>query len=219
MAEHEKSNSGQGRVMPKRDDAHMDRRRNQIIDGLLASVRKKGLASTSTQDVAAACGLSVGSMYVHFKSKEEILHAAIRRSSQRLESGEFYDQFGDPRDFLKVMERLLRYFDHLANDPIHGADLEIMLMARHDPVLRKEIEINQKARFDFIRGCAALLPGAHQLQKRDLDVFAVTVAALMADADQRALAGTDVQRPLKMAAIRQLVRNLLPAQFSAKSAA
>lgn len=204
--------------MPKRDDAHMDARRNQIIDGLLASVRKHGLANTSTQHVAAACGMSVGSIYVHFKSKDEILHAAMRRSSQRLESGEFYRQFGDPRDFLKVMERLLRYFDQLANDPIHGADLEIMLMARHDPVLRREIEINQKARFDFIRQCAALLPGAQRLQKAELDILAATVAALMSDADQRALAGLDVQRTLKMAAIRQLVKALLPAT-AAKSAA
>ena len=48
--------------MPKRDDAHMDARRNQIIDGLLTSVRTHGLANTSTQHVAAACGLSVGSI-------------------------------------------------------------------------------------------------------------------------------------------------------------
>lgn len=205
--------------MPKRDDAHMDARRNQIIDGLLTSVRTHGLANTSTQHVAAACGLSVGSIYVHFKSKDEILHAAIRRSSQRLESGEFYKQFGDPRDFLKVMERLLRHFDQLAHDPIHGADLEIMLMARHDPVLRKEIEINQKARFDFIRQCAALLPGAQVLQKADLDILAATVAALMSDADQRSLAGIDVQRKLKMAAIRQLVKTLLSASVNLKVAA
>lgn len=205
--------------MPKRDDAHMDGRRNQIIDGLLASIRKHGLANTSTQDVAAASGLSVGSIYVHFKSKDEILHAAIRRSSQRLESGEFYEQFGDPRDFLKVMERLLRYFDQLASDPIHGADLEIMLMARHDPVLRTEIEINQKARFDFIRNCASMLPGAHRLQKAELDILAATVAALMSDADQRALAGIDVQRKLKMAAIRQLVKSVSPVLANAKAAA
>lgn len=204
--------------MPKRDDAHMDARRNQIIDGLLASIRKKGLANTSTQDVAAACKLSVGSIYVHFKSKDEILHAAIRRSSQRLESGEFYEQFGDPKDFLKVMERLLRYFDQLTHDPIHGADLEIMLMARHDPVLRQEIEVNQKARFDFVRRCASLLPGAHRLQKSALDALAATIAALMSDADQRALAGIDVQRTLKMAAIRQLVKAFIP-EASAKAAA
>lgn len=196
--------------MPKRDDAHMDARRNQIIDGLLASIRKKGLSNTSTQDVAAACGLSVGSIYVHFKSKDEILYAAVRRSSQRLESGEFYSQFGDPRDFLKVMERLLRYFDQLASDPIHGADLEIMLLARHDAVLRSEIEINQKARFEFIRQCVSLLPGASRFTKRELEAFVATVVALLSDADQRALAGLDVQRPLKMAAIRQLVKSLLP---------
>lgn len=205
--------------MPKRDDAHMDARRNQIIDGLLVSVRKKGLANVSTQDVATACGLSVGSIYVHFKSKDEILHAAIRRSSQRLESGEFYGQFGNPADFLKVMERVLRYFDQLASDPIHGADLEITLMARHDPILRKEIEINQTARFDFIRKCASLIPGADRVSKADLDVLAATVAALMADADQRALAGIDVQRKLKMTAIRQLVRMMIPASISEKAAA
>ena len=197
--------------MPKRDNAHMDARRNQIIDGLLASVRENGLANTSAQHVAAACGLSVGSIYVHFKSKDEILHAAIRRSNRRLESGEFYEQFGDPKNFLKIMEKLLRYFDQLAHDPIHGADLEIMLMARHDPILRKEIEVNQKARLDFIRHCASLLPGAQGLKKAELEILVVTVAALMSDADQRSLAGIDVQRTLKMAAIRQLIKTLLPA--------
>ncbi|WP_206362966.1 TetR/AcrR family transcriptional regulator [Stenotrophobium rhamnosiphilum] len=196
----------------------MDSRRSQIIDGLLASISKKGLANTSTQDVAAACGLSVGSMYVHFKSKEEILHAAVRRSNAQLESGEFYKQFGDPKNFLKVMDGIFRYDDQLANDPTHGVVLEVMLMARHDPVLRREIEINQKARFDFIRECAALIPGAKSLRKSELDALVAAFTALLADADQRALAGIDVQRTLKMAAVRQLIKAFLPAQVSTKAA-
>lgn len=196
--------------MPKRDDAHMDARRNQIIDGLLLSIRKRGLSNTSTQDVATACGLSVGSIYVHFKSKDEILRAAVRRSSQRLESGEFYSQFGDSHDFFKVMERLLRYFDQRASDPIHGADLEIMLLARHDSVLREEIEINQNAKFGLIQKLVSRIPGADRLPKKELEAFITTVVALLSDADQRALAGIDVQRTLKMMALRQLVKSFLP---------
>lgn len=205
--------------MPKRDDAHMDARRNQIIDGMLASIRKKGLANTSTQDIAVACGLSVGSMYVHFKSKEEIIHAAVRRSNQLMESGEFYKQFGEQKNFLKIMDAIFGYIDQLANDPAQGVVLEIMLMARHDPVLRKEIEINQKARFDYVRKCAALLPGAKDLRKSDMDTLVAAVAALLADADQRALAGIDVQRTVKMAVIRQLIKAFLPVQAKSKQAA
>lgn len=205
--------------MPKRDDAHMDARRNQIVDGLLSSIRKNGLANTSTQDIAAACGLSVGSIYVHFKSKDEILLAGIRRSNQQMENGDFYKQFGDPHHFLKVMDRIFRFFDQLANDPIHMAHLEIMQMARHDPALRKEIEINQKAQFSFARRCITLLPGAASLKNSAVDALAVTVTALISDADQRALAGIDVQRNLKMAAIRQLVSALLPEAAKVKAAA
>lgn len=196
----------------------MDARRNQIIDGMLASVRKKGLANTSTQDVAAACGLSVGSMYVHFKSKEEILHAAVRRSNQVMESGEFYRQFGEPSNFLKVMDGIFRYIDQLANDPAQGVVLEVMLTARHDPVLRREIEINQRARADFVRQSTALLPGAKSLKKSEMDTLVATFSALLSDADQRALAGIDVQRVAKMAAIRQLLKVFLPEQANTKAA-
>ncbi|MES2488972.1 MAG: TetR/AcrR family transcriptional regulator [Pseudomonadota bacterium] len=203
--------------MPKRDGAHMDARRGQIIDGLLASIRKHGLANTSTQHVAAACGMSVGSIYVHFKSKEAILHATVRRANAQLESGEFYKQFGDPSNFLKIMDKILHHIGQLANDPVHGVVLEIMLMARHDPVLRKEIEINQKVRFDFVRQCIALIPGAQSLRNAELDTLATAFTALLADAEQRALAGIDVQRSLKMATIRQLITALLPASGKARA--
>ncbi|MFD2270893.1 TetR/AcrR family transcriptional regulator [Undibacterium arcticum] len=63
--------------MPKRDESHMAARRKQILDAASASINQKGIAGMSISDISAAAGLSVGAIYTHFKSKEEILAALI----------------------------------------------------------------------------------------------------------------------------------------------
>lgn len=66
--------------MPKRDAAYMLGQRNAITQAALECLLKKGLSETSMQDVAKAASVSLGTLYVHFTDKYELVLAACRAS-------------------------------------------------------------------------------------------------------------------------------------------
>lgn len=47
-------------------------KRKQILVTAMQLISKKGSAATSMQEIAEVCGMSKGSLYLHFKSKEEL---------------------------------------------------------------------------------------------------------------------------------------------------
>jgi AcrR family transcriptional regulator len=66
--------------MPKRDEAYMLGQRNALTQAAVECLLKKGLSATSMQDVAKAAGVSLGTLYVHFTDKYELVLAACRGS-------------------------------------------------------------------------------------------------------------------------------------------
>ncbi|MCL1804563.1 MAG: TetR/AcrR family transcriptional regulator [Clostridiales bacterium] len=53
-------------------------RREEIIRAALAAYGEKGIYNTRIEEVAAAAGIGKGTVYEYFRSKEELLSAAIR---------------------------------------------------------------------------------------------------------------------------------------------
>ena len=53
--------------------------RERILDTALALFNERGTAAVSTNHVAAACGISPGNLYYHFRNKEEIIRALFDR--------------------------------------------------------------------------------------------------------------------------------------------
>jgi len=61
-----------------------EERRNEILDAVDELIGKKGLDGTSTNDILKKVGIARGTLYHHFKSKEEMVNALIERYSVRL---------------------------------------------------------------------------------------------------------------------------------------
>ncbi|MFD3259545.1 TetR/AcrR family transcriptional regulator [Paenibacillus lentus] len=61
-----------------------EERRNEILDAADELFGKKGFDGTSTNDILAKVGIARGTLYHHFKSKEDIMDALIERYSARL---------------------------------------------------------------------------------------------------------------------------------------
>lgn len=109
--------------MPKRDDAHMQARRRQIMDAALRCFVRKGLAATSIADIREESGLSTGAIYLHFRNKAEIIAAV---GEQRIE-----EVAGDPglRDAASLpawAARRLQSFITPANRGAIALDLEAL---------------------------------------------------------------------------------------------
>lgn len=59
-------------------------RKNEILDVADDLFSKKGFDGTSTNDILQEVGIARGTLYHHFKSKEEIMDALMERYSERL---------------------------------------------------------------------------------------------------------------------------------------
>ncbi len=73
-------------MSPKVAPEHVAQRRRQIIDGAVACFARGGYAGTSIEDVAAECGLSVGSIYTYFPGKEQLFLALAVEQLERFDS-------------------------------------------------------------------------------------------------------------------------------------
>lgn len=61
-----------------------EERRNEILDAAEKLFGEKGFDGTSTNDILDEVGIARGTLYYHFKSKEDILDAMIERMTGRL---------------------------------------------------------------------------------------------------------------------------------------
>ncbi len=78
--------------MPALDIPHRRRRKEarpqELLDAALALFVEKGFAATRTEEVAARAGVSKGTLYLYYPSKEDLLKAVISHSlSARIAEG------------------------------------------------------------------------------------------------------------------------------------
>ncbi|GGR12492.1 TetR/AcrR family transcriptional regulator [Deinococcus ruber] len=65
--------------MPKVSGAHLEERRVQILDAAAQVFAQGGFHATSMADVIQASGLSAGSMYRYFRSKDDLIGGVVER--------------------------------------------------------------------------------------------------------------------------------------------
>lgn len=61
-----------------------EERKNEILDAANALFAQKGFDGTSTNDILEKVGIARGTLYYHFKSKEDIMDALIERFSSQM---------------------------------------------------------------------------------------------------------------------------------------
>jgi len=61
-----------------------EERRNEILDAADMLFADKGFDNTSTSDILEKVGIARGTLYYHFKSKEDILDALIKRCQEQI---------------------------------------------------------------------------------------------------------------------------------------
>ncbi|WP_028660702.1 TetR/AcrR family transcriptional regulator [Nocardioides insulae] len=60
-----------------------DTSRARLIDAAVSAFAEKGFHGTTTRDIASAAGMSPAALYVHHRSKEELLHQISKEAHQR----------------------------------------------------------------------------------------------------------------------------------------
>jgi AcrR family transcriptional regulator len=88
---------------PDRIPPQPDHRAVEILEGVRLAFAEKGFDGASMQDLARACGMSVGNFYRYFPSKAAIVAALVTRDLAEVESGfRFIIESADPMAALRA---------------------------------------------------------------------------------------------------------------------
>lgn len=111
-------------------------RPQQLLDAALALFVEKGFAATRSEQVAHRAGVSKGTLYLYYPSKEELLMAVVRENLTTLitEDSDTVDLFnGSAADLLS--ELLLTWWRRFDKSPAAGVHKIIIAEARNFPAI------------------------------------------------------------------------------------
>lgn len=89
--------------MPKRAVAYMEGQRELIANAALECLMEKGVYDTTLRDVCERVGISMGALYVHYKTRDDLFIAAFRSEPLRdvTPVSTWADYVEAPRQFLQ----------------------------------------------------------------------------------------------------------------------
>jgi AcrR family transcriptional regulator len=110
-----------------RDAAQVEQRKRDILAAAARVFAACGYPDTDVQEVAAACGVAKGTVYLYFPSKESLFLAAVDRAMVAMREAvrAAADPVTDPLDRLAVAIRA--YFAHFRDHPDHA---ELLILER-----------------------------------------------------------------------------------------
>ena len=98
------ANAAQAPKRARRKEA----RPGELLDAALTLFVEKGFAATRVEEVAALAGVSKGTLFLYFPSKEELFKALVRQTI----SGRFTEWNEEPKHFTGSSAELVRYCMH-----------------------------------------------------------------------------------------------------------
>jgi TetR/AcrR family transcriptional regulator, repressor for uid operon len=112
----------------------VEARRAAILDAAVAVFMRRGFEVATMQDVATACGMSVGNIYRYFTSKSAIISDLVERDRTQM-AAQFAELAKQP-DQLEGFERMGRCFIREEITRKAGLTLEIWAAASRNEELR-----------------------------------------------------------------------------------
>ena len=125
-----------------------EERKSEILDAADELFVQKGFDGTSTNDILQKVGIARGTLYYHFKSKEDIMDALIDRYSDRL-LGAAQEVAADKS--IPVVERIIRV---VLSMNVSGGSSEEMMEHIHKP---QNALMHQKIQKVIVNGVTPIL--------------------------------------------------------------
>lgn len=69
--------------MPKRSQEYMDKQKLRFCNAAMACFSRKGVAASNLTDICEEAELSMGALYKHFTSRDDLLVAVLKLRSER----------------------------------------------------------------------------------------------------------------------------------------
>ncbi len=111
-------------------------RPRELLEAALALFVEKGFAATRTEEVAQQAGVSKGTLYLYYPSKEELFKAVVRHNVVSLiaQGQEMVEQFqGSSAELLVCL--MQTWWDRVGNTPAAGIHKIVLSEVRNFPEL------------------------------------------------------------------------------------
>ena len=187
---------------------HTERARVNLIEAGGRHAKTHGFASSGMADLAAAAGVTTGSLYKHFKGKSDLFVALI--SAELKQTADRYASI-DPNDEAKVSQSLAGYLSmsHVQH-PEAGCPL---------PSLTPEVaRADDEAKMAFEQGVRAIHTNIEALTSDRDTAWAVIAQNVGAVMLARAMQSKSLQREL-LNAVRDAGKQLLNDSKSSRTTA
>ncbi len=142
--------------MPKVSEAHVEARKQQIVNAAFLCFARKGFHPTTIQDICAEANLSPGALYGYFAGKEDIIQSACDEAQAAQDAGLIAEALAEP-DTRAMFQGLAAAFFSRFDD--EGADV----YNRASLQLWAEMAVNDRVRESFSRNHAAVRAGLSEV--------------------------------------------------------
>ena len=152
-------------------DEHKQETHDRIVDAAATALRAKGIEGVSIAEIMAEAGLTHGGFYAHFKSKEELVGAAIKRAGSQL-----IGTWSNASEVGAVIDRYLSA-THTAH-PEHGCPLAALgpELSRSGDKVRQQVAAGVAQRIEFVR---RLLPEGEATEENATAIVACMLGGLL----------------------------------------
>jgi AcrR family transcriptional regulator len=128
-----------GGDMPKVTEAHLEARRQQILDAAAECFAQKGFHGTTMHDICQMAELSPGAVYRYFASKDDII-AAMEEQGKQHSAAVIEAVTSEREDTLAVLEGLVDvFFSKLEDVRDCAVHIELWAEALSNPRIRRMV--------------------------------------------------------------------------------
>lgn len=124
---------------PRRSQAERSAEtRQRLLDAAVSLMHERGLAGTSTNDIAETAGVSRGALTHHFESREELIAAAIEDMLDKV-IGELKSYATRVAEGESSSDALIEFLYGVMSDRLFYVTLEYLPEARHNAMFRHRL--------------------------------------------------------------------------------
>jgi AcrR family transcriptional regulator len=132
--------------------------RTRLLDATVECLVKYGYAGTTTPRVAELAGVTRGAQIHHFRSKEDLVVAAIEHLAQQRTQAAM-QEFGRVNASADPVSTVLDFIWESHQGPLFVATMELWMAARTDPVLAHQVaRVEPLVNSTLIAAIAQIMP-------------------------------------------------------------
>lgn len=135
-------------MCPRVTDQYKTEVKEKIVQAAIATFSKYGYDKTRMDDIAESANLGKGTLYLYFKSKEELFYAISENSIKELKE-QLSKLFSKKEDLVHDAEKFYDQYRNLIHDS-EKVSFEIIAESSRNPKLRKALYEQRMKVYDIV---------------------------------------------------------------------